>query len=47
MEDHRWEPHKDAMQKYFLTENKTLAEVMELMEDKFHARYPQVSRVSE
>jgi hypothetical protein len=32
---------KATMQQYFLTENKTLDEVIELMEDKFHARYPQ------
>ncbi|KAH6694353.1 hypothetical protein BKA61DRAFT_742119, partial [Leptodontidium sp. MPI-SDFR-AT-0119] len=44
MESHRWEPHKATMQKYFLTENKTLDEVMELMGDKVHASKAQYER---
>ncbi|PVH70469.1 ankyrin [Cadophora sp. DSE1049] len=44
MEDCRWEPHKDTMQRYFLIENKTLDEVMKLMEDKFHASKAQYER---
>ena len=39
MEDHRRELYKDTMQKYFLIENKTLDEVMQLMKNKLHARY--------
>lgn len=47
MED-LWEYHKDVMRQQFLTEDKTLREVMEFMNDthNFHARYSPVRRLS-
>jgi len=39
--EHQWEYYKDVLQQQFLTEDKTLKEVIEFMSDtyNFRARY--------
>jgi hypothetical protein len=46
--EHHWEYYKDIMQQHFLTEDKTLTEVMKFMNDtyNFRARYSPFSGLS-